>query len=285
MLVIAASLAPFAIPQAQGAHPLVIGAKNFGEQYVLVELLSARLQRAGYVPVTRGDLGSTIAFGALAANELDMYVDYSGTLWTGPMHRSDLPGRAAMLAQIQQWLAQRYGITIAARLGFENAYVLAMRTDRARALHITNLNDLAAQAGHLKIGGDFEVFSRPEWHGAQRAYGLSFATQRQYQPEYLYRAVASGDVDVITAFSSDGRIAAYDLTLLADPKGALPTYDALLLLAPDRARDARLVATLKPLDGAIPLSRMQQANLLLARAQNRQTPVQAAHWLAAHLAH
>jgi osmoprotectant transport system permease protein len=116
-----------------------------------------------------------------------------------------------------------------------------------------------------------------------RAYGLGFAAQRQYQPNFLYRAVTSGDVDVISAFSSDGRVAQYDLKILADPKGALPPYDAVLLLGPAHAHDTALIAALKPLTGAISLSLMQQANLMVDRDKDKQTPTQAARWLATRL--
>ena len=82
----------------------------------------------------------------------------------------------------------------------------------------------------------------------------------------------SGDADVVSAFSSDGRIARYGLTILADPKAALPPYDAVLLVGPAHAHDARFIDTLKPLIGAISLSLMQQANLMVDRDQDKQTP-------------
>jgi osmoprotectant transport system permease protein len=100
----------------------------------------------------------------------------------------------------------------------------------------------------------------------------------------MYSALVSGDVDVITAFSSDGRIARYGLTLLADPRGALPPYDAILLVSPAHARDAAFLSALKPLIGAIDLKTMQQANLMVDRAEDKQTPQQAAHWLEGRIA-
>jgi osmoprotectant transport system permease protein len=275
-LVIGASLVPLLGHRDRG---IVIGAKNFGEQYILAELLADRLKQNGYATSTKSNLGSSIAFSALSAGEIDLYVDYSGTLWTSQMHRTDMPGRARMLADITAWLNQR-GIAVAARLGFENAYVLAMRADRARMLHIESLSDLAAHPG-LKMGGDFEVFSRPEWKSVERAYGPDFAVKRQYQPEFLYRAVDSGDVDVISAFSSDGRVARYGLALLADPKGALPPYDALLLVSQKHLGDAKFMAALASLDGAIALPVMQAANLLLD--QGGKTPAEAAKWLNARI--
>ncbi len=266
-------------------HGVVIGAKNFDEQYILSALIGQRLKAVGTPSTVKGDLGSAIAFHALAAGDIDLYVDYAGTIWGNQMHRSDMPGRAAMLAQLKDWMGRNDRITLLGPLGFENAYGLAMRRDRAEALHINSLADLAAVSGRLKMGGDFEIFTRPEWRAVTRAYGLTFAVQRQYQPNFLYRAVAGGDVDVISAFSSDGRIAQYDLKVLADPKGALPPYDALLLLGPAHAHDTALIAALKPLTGAISLKAMQQANLMVDRDQDKQTPAQAAQWLAAQLAH
>jgi osmoprotectant transport system permease protein len=281
-VVVLASLLP-GLSRAQTG--LVIGAKNFDEQYILSALIGQRLEAIGIPSTVKGDLGSAIAFHALAAGDIDLYVDYSGTIWGNQMHRTDLPGRGAMLVQMSQWMKSQYGIALLGSLGFENAYGFAMRRDRAEALHIDSLADLAAVSGRLKMGGDFEIFTRPEWRGVTGAYGLHFAVQRQYQPNFLYRAAESGDVDVISAFSSDGRIAQYDLKILADPKGALPPYDAILLLGPAHAHDAALIAALRPLTGAISLNVMQQANQMVDRETDKQTPAQAAHWLAAQLMH
>ena len=95
----------------------------------------------------------------------------------------------------------------------------------------------------------------------------------------MYRAIADGSADVITAFSSDGRIAALDLVTLADPRRALPSYDALLLVSPRHAGDARFTGALRPLIGAIPVDRMRRANLMVDRDADKRTPAQAARWL------
>ena len=84
------------------------------------------------------------------------------------------------------------------------------------------------------------------------------------QATFMYQAAATGEVDVISAFSSDGRIAKYDLKVLSDPKQAIPPYDAILLLAPDDAGDKKLAAALQPLIGAIDVKEMREANLRAA---------------------
>src|SRR5690606_15016278 len=100
--------------------------------------------------------------------------------------------------------------------------------------------DLVRHAPALAIGGDLEFFDRPEWENLRSAYGLSFRSRRQFQPTFMYKAVADGEVDVISAFSSDGRIAALDLVTLEDVRGTIPPYDAIMLLAPRRVDDRSL---------------------------------------------
>ena len=272
------ALAPLAAG-AGGPKPYVVGAKNFSEQYILADLISDRLQATGARVVQRQDLGSVIAFRALAAGELDAYVDYSGTLWTNVLGHADTPPRAELLARLGPELKARYGVTLLGPLGFENAYVLAMPADKAGRLHVASLADLAPKAPDLVLGSDLEFLSRPEWRALSSAYGLRFKDEKRYQPTFMYRALEDGDVDAISAFSSDGRIAADRLVALTDPKGAAPSYDAVILLAPRRANDGRLKAALQPLIGAIDVQAMRAANLTVDRDRNKQTPEQAAEAL------
>jgi len=86
-------------------------------------------------------------------------------------------------------------------------------------------------------------------------------------------------VDVISAFSSDGRIAANNFVVLEDRKGAVPSYEAIVLLAPDRASDDRFVGALNPLIGAITVELMREANYMVDRRDDKKTPRQAARWL------
>ncbi|MGN6517469.1 MAG: ABC transporter permease/substrate-binding protein [Rhizomicrobium sp.] len=275
-VVIVASLFPLF---GTARETITIGTKSFDEQYILGSLMEKRLQNAGFATARRDGLGSTVAFHALVNGDIDVYVDYTGTIWANEMKRTDRPGRAAVLAQMTDYLRKKYGVLALGSLGFENAYAVAMRRATADALHIDTLPDLAAHAGSMTIGGDYEIFSRPEWRAVTDAYGLHFAKQRQFQSDFMYRALASSDVDAITAFSSDGRIAQYDLKLLGDPKGALPPYDAVVLISARHAHDAKLIATLNPLIGAIDLKTMQQANLMVDRQTDKRTPEDVARWL------
>ena len=262
-----------------GKPAYIVGAKNFAEQYILAALMTDRIHEEGSAAKARVDLGSVIAFRALASNGIDAYVDYSGTVWSTIMKRNDSLPRQQMLQQMTKQLREEHGVVVLGALGFENAYALAMRRDRAEEFGIHSIADLAKHAPELSIGGDFEFFARTEWQALRDRYGLRFREQRQFQPTFLYKAVATREVDVISAATSDGRIRAYDLVVLEDPMQVIPPYDAILMLSPARASDPVLRRALGPLVGAVPIDLMRQANYRVDRDTDRISPAQAARWL------
>ncbi|HXL14356.1 MAG TPA: ABC transporter permease/substrate-binding protein [Bradyrhizobium sp.] len=276
---IAALVAATLVPSiARSPSTYVVGAKTFTEQYVLSALISQRLRDARLSAGTREGLGSNVIFEALVSNDIDVYVDYSGTLWANQFHHTDIKPRAELLAELKATLAQQ-NVTLLGELGFENAYALVMPKKRAEALGIRSVADLAAHAGAMSIAADYEFFSRPEWAALRGTYGLSFRTQRQMQPDFMYAAVATSEVDVIAGYTSDGLIAKYDLVVLDDPKGAIPPYDAIVLLAPKRAADQTLRAALQPLLGKIDISIMREANLRATGNDGTSSPDAVARWL------
>jgi osmoprotectant transport system permease protein len=276
---IAALIAATLVPNmARSSSSYIVGAKTFAEQYVLSALIAERLRAAGFSASSREGLGSNVIFDALASNDVDVYVDYSGTLWVNQFHHSDTPPREQLLADLKTTL-EKQNITLLGELGFENAYALVMPKKRAEALGIHSIADLAAHAATLSIAGDYEFFSRPEWAAIKSAYGLAFRTQRTMQPDFMYAAVASGEVDVIAGYTSDGLIAKYDLAVLDDPRHAIPPYDAIVLLAPKRAHDAGLQAALKPLLGRIDIADMRAANLRASGNDAAASPDAVARWL------
>lgn len=259
-----------------GAH-IVVGAKAFTEQYILAELIERRLTAAGARVERRDNLGSTIAFDALASGEIDVYVDYTGTIWATVMDRPRPVERQRMLAEMTGWLYREHGVLALGPLGFENAYGFAMTREGAAALGARSLADLTPHAANLSVGGDPEVFSRSEWLATRDTYGLSGIETRAMDSTFMYSAVRDGQVDIISAYTTDGRIAAFDLVVLDDPRGVLPPYDAVILLSPEAAARPGLSAALAPLVGAIDADAMREANRQVDL--DRQTPAQAALWL------
>ena len=243
---------------------IVVGAKAFTEQYILSEILSGQLTTETDSTVSIvSSLGSTVAFDALRTGEIDVYVDYSGTIYATIMSRDTTPDtRERVLVEVGDYLRDRHGIVVAGTLGFENAYALAIRQQDASRLNISTIGELTAHAPAMTIGGDYEFFARAEWAALQSQYGLRFSGQRTMEPALMYEAVARGFVDVISAFSTDGRVAAFDLYLLDDERGAIPPYDALILVGSRLAREQpEAIAALQRLNGTINAELMRQMNL------------------------
>ena len=265
------AVAGFAAEWADGARrPIAIGSKTFTEQYILSELIAERIRRETGLPTAAvQSLGSTVAFDALRNDSLDVYVDYSGTIWATIMKRDTLPDdRSRVLDEVGAYLEGEHGIGMLGALGFENTYALGMRAEQARELGIERISQLGAHAPGFEIGGDYEFFSRAEWTSLEQTYGLAFRSERSMDSSLMYQAVAEGDVDVISAFSTDGRIAEFDIALLADDRGVIPPYDAIILVSPRvSAEHPDVVDALRGLVDSIDAAAMQRMNLAVDRDQ------------------
>jgi osmoprotectant transport system permease protein len=248
-------------------RPSVVAGAPFTEQHILSEVLRSRLRSAGFGVDQRQGMSEGVQFLALRLGRIDCAVNYTGNIWTLLMKRRGAATRAQIYEATSRYLQDEYGVVCLGKLGFENAYALAMRPDRARALlgpdprawTIARLAE-AARTHRLKLGADLQFLTRPEWPRIQSAYALRFQETTEMDPGLMYQAVNEGRVDVVCAYTSDGRIDAYGLVLLADPRSAFPPYDAVLLVSQSAAQRPGFVAALTPLVGAIDEPAMRRAN-------------------------
>ena len=208
-----------------------VGAKAFTEAYLFAEVIGQVFETAGLRVEQVGSLGSSVVFEALGSGDIDAYLDFSGTILAHYMN-APMPeaGPSAVLPKVRGWLRSEHDIRIAARLGYENRYAFAVPRARAERLGLVRLSDLAAVAGELSVAAGYEFFDRPEWASVQAAYGMAFASRRTMEHALAYEAVGSGEVDVVVAYSTDARLEAFDLVLLEDDRGAIPPYEALILV-------------------------------------------------------
>lgn len=243
------------------ANLAVVGSADYTEQHILSELLRGTLDGAGFTVDQRKGMGETIEFDSLRAGHIDCYVDYTGNIWTTLMKRPEPRDPATTLREVRAYLLDKHKILCLGPLGFENAYALAMRRADAEKLGVRSLVDLAPHAASMRIAGDLQFFHRPEWQRVQKEYGLRFRETRPVDPTLMYPSIKSRAVEVICAYTSDGRIEAYDLVVLEDPRQAFPPYDAILLVSARAANRPGFRAALEPLVGAINLDLMRKANM------------------------
>lgn len=231
----------------------VIGSKNFAESYILSELIAQTLSAAGIEVERRFGLGGTlIVYEALRAGEIDIYVEYTGTISQAILQRQDMPKADAL----NVLLADK-GLRMLAPFGFQNTYVLVMRKAQAHNLGITNISDLR-NAPNLNIALSHEFLRRQDgWEALSGTYKLS---QRPVGLEHglAYQALASAQIDLTDAYSTDGEIERYDLRLLNDDLGFFPEYFAVPLVRLEHAE--RLATLLKPLANLINEQTMQAMN-------------------------
>jgi osmoprotectant transport system permease protein len=242
---------------------VTVGSKGFTEQYILAEYLKRHLETAGAAVDLRPNMGSTILFDALKSDTIDVAIDYTGTIWAVIMKRPQPIERHAMLIEVAAFLKEKHRVITLGRLGFENAYALAASREWAGDHGVRSIEDLARLADRLTVGGDPEFFGRLEWSRVREIYGLGAVRTLGMDSTFMYGAVRDGEVDVITSYSTDGRIAAFDLTVLRDPMKAFPPYDAVLLLSPRSAANPELLTVLRPLINSVTDEMMRSANKMV----------------------
>ena len=211
-------------PWSAGAtEPLKIGSKRFTESYILAQLLAQTAAPHGPVEVKQGLGNTAIVYAALQSGAIDVYPEYAGTI-DQEILRNDKP---TSLATMRAQLAP-LGLGVDVALGFNDGYALAMRAERARALGIATLSDLASHPV-LKLGLSNEFIGRSDgWAGLAARYGLP---QRPTGLDHglAYAALGGGQVDVIDIYTTDAKIGHLGLRVLQDDLGYFPRYDALLL--------------------------------------------------------
>ena len=242
------------MPATALGQTMVVGSKNFNEGYLLAEMSAQVLEHAGFDVERRFGLGGTlVCWRALVAGEIDIYVEYTGTVSQailGLPTDTDLP-------RLREALAER-GVRALSPLGFDNTYALAMKRRRAEELGMDTIGDLRSAAG-LEVVVSHEFLERADgWPGLARAYDLGSLRATGIEHGLAYQALDQGAIDVTDAYSTDGEVARYDLVLLEDDREFFPEYLAVPLVRADAPLG--VFAALEQLGGLLDDDAMQRLN-------------------------
>lgn len=247
----------------QEPDPIVIASKPFAESYLLAETFAQLLEEHGFRVDRRPGLGATdIVLQALTRGDIDIYPEYTGT-GLATVGDQELGGDAAeVFTRVSDIFLTRWGVHWLPPLGFENDYAIAMRRQHADSLGVTTLTGFARIAPDLTGGFSPDFMGRPDGlTGLADAYDIHLRETHSLLQAVKYQALAEGAVDVIDAYSTDGAIARYDLTVLVDDRGFFPPYDATPLVSGDfyaTRPDAVLVLT--RLAGRMDVDLVRRAN-------------------------
>src|SRR5689334_5068561 len=247
--------------------PIIVASKPFGESYLLAEMFAQLLESHGLIVDRRLGLGQTeIAMQALRSGAIDVYPEYTGTGLLAVLHDSLTDSLASdprrVFAHVAREFASRYGVRWLPPLGFQNSYAIAVRRETAARYHLRTLSDLARESGHLVAGFTADFIGRPDGlAGLARVYGVHPRAVRPLAPAVKYQALASGAVDVIDGYSTDGLLSKYDLVTLADDKHFFPPYEAAAVVGTRMTRERpEAIAALTMLSGMLDESRMRVLN-------------------------
>jgi osmoprotectant transport system permease protein len=243
--------------------PVVVASKPFGESYLLAEMFAQLLESRGIRVERRPGLGATeLLFRALRTNAIDVYPEYTGTGLVAILR--DTASRQNVFGHVSRRFMELYGIRWLPPLGFENTYAIAVRRETAARYRLATLSDLARASPQLVGGFTADFIGRADGLvGLARAYGgaMHFRAVRPLSPALKYQALASGGVDVIDGYSTDGLLARYNFVTLADDKGFFPPYDAAAVVSPRLARERMdAIAALSLLSGRLDVLQMRALN-------------------------
>jgi osmoprotectant transport system substrate-binding protein len=205
-----------------------VGSKNFTESYIIAEIYSQALERAGITVDRRFNLGATqIALAAMRRGDIDLYPEYTGTAAIDVLHLPPMHDPAQLYRTVAREFAQRYDLLWLTPSPMNDSQGLAVTADFSKAQRIQTLSQLAPVASRFRLATIQEFVVRPDGiPGLQRVYGgFAFREIRTYDIALKYRALLEGKADVASAFTTDGAIAASGLTVLRDDRNLWPPYN------------------------------------------------------------
>lgn len=216
-------------------------------------------------PTIINNLGSsTIQHNAIVDGQANMSgTRYTGTDLTGTLKMDPIIDPKKAMAATQKGFKEKYNQTFFNSYGFDNTFALMVTQETAKKYHLEKVSDLKKYAPNLRLGMDTtwenrEVDGYPAF---QRKYGFKFGENRPMQIGLVYDALENGSLDVAIGYSTDGRIAAYNLKVLKDDEHFFPPYDASPL-ASDKLLKERpeLKPIIQKLESKISTKEMQHLN-------------------------
>jgi glycine betaine/choline ABC-type transport system substrate-binding protein len=231
------------------------------------------------VRVTRQfELGGNLAHDSLISKQIDVYPEYTGTAYTAILKHAPITDPQAVYDQTKAEYAGKFNLAVGPPLGFSNDFAILVRGEVARKNNLKTISDAVPLARNWQAGFGQDFMSRADGYaGFSKAYGFSFAKQpREMDLSLTYRALQSGELDIIAGNSTDGLIAALDLFQLVDDRHYFPPYQAVYIARQDAM--PQLNPAFEQLRNAITTDEMRRLNYEVDG--NMRTPKDvAAEWI------
>ncbi len=215
-----------------GQPRIVVASKNFTEQVILGEIIAQHLEHRLAVKIERRlNLGGTLlAHEALVSGGIDLYPEYTGTALTAILKQPPSKDPAAVFGRVQQEYRDRWRVEWLPPLGVNNTFAMVIRGEEARRGNFRTISDAAKREQGWRMGMGYEFQQRPDGlAGLMETYDLALAGPvKTMDLGLLYRALEQGDVDMLSANSTDGMLSVLDVRVLKDDQQYFPPYEAAI---------------------------------------------------------
>lgn len=262
----------------ESGRKIVVGSKDFTESIILAEILSQMLEKEGIVVEREFELGGNLAHDGLLSRQIDVYPEYTGTAYTAILKHAPLTDPQEVYDKTKAEYSEKFNLELSPPLGFANDFAILVRGDVARRNNLNTISEAVPISRNWQAGFGQDFMSRADGYpGFTKAYGFNFAKQpREMDLSLTYRALQSGELDLIAGNSTDGLIAVLDLFQLADDRRYFPPYQAVFI-ARQETSDTLSQAFTK-LNNAISTDDMRKMNYEVDG--NKRTPKDvAADWV------
>lgn len=235
---------------AQDGETVIVGSKDFTEQFILGHMYLQVLENAGISTEESLNLGGTqVAHQALVAGDITLYPEYTGTGLTEVLQipvdevagegasaspvAGATPAAGGDLSQVvydrvKSEYESQFDLTWLERSPANNTQALAVKREFSEENGITSISQLAEVAGDYIISAPADFPEREDGLlGLQRVYGAGFESIEvlPVAPGLKYQALLDDEAQVVLAFGTDGQISGYDLVILEDDLGLWPPYN------------------------------------------------------------
>ncbi len=265
VVLIAILIVIFPLFNFQNKKDIVIGGKLGSEPEILINMYKDLIEQNTDLNVKlKPGLGKTsFVFNALKSGNIDIYPEFTGTaISTFLKEQAVSTDRQKVYEQAKDGMMKKYNMAMLKPMKYNNTYALAVSGPVAQKYHLNTISDLKPIQDTIKAGFTLEFSDREDgYKGIQKLYGIKFAHLKTMAPKLRYKAVKSGDIDVIDAYSTDSELKQYHLKVLKDDKNLFPPYQGAPLLRKETLNKYPKIKTaLNKLAGKITDDQMRSMN-------------------------
>lgn len=217
-----------------------VGSKDFTEQEILCYMTSHAIENNTDINVEEEcNLGGAqVVFSALTNNNIDLYIDYAGTDYTDILKHKPISDVDKVYKTIKEEMKEKYNVEVLNQMAFNNTYALAVTKETAEKYNLKTISDLTRVANDFIIAPTLEFINREDGlPGLEKEYGLNFKDTIGIDGSPRYTALQNNNAQVIDAFTTDGLLKKFNLTVLEDDKNFFPPYYAIPLVRSDTLKE------------------------------------------------